>query len=216
MTYATTQDHLLAELDRLAALLDRYREADAEPGDGPDAGGGDGATADGSDPVRSPARLSFALPEPARADLAERRAAIDRNCAETGDATLRLDVLADRFDLSANHRDVLLAAAAPDVDDAFAERFAAMQGDPALTRPTVGFVEDLFARRDRERMVAFGLVGLDSPLRRHGLLELGEPAGAGDSRRRRPLRVTDRCLDYLKRTGGFDPALSGAAELRLR
>lgn len=207
MSYATTQDHLLEECDRVDTILAAYdadeSRASAEMPPPDDTG----ATADAERLIREPATLPLALPAAARQEVAERTEAISEQCRETDETRLRLRVLAETCGLSRRHLDVLMLAMAPEIDESFATRFQQLHNHQSLDRPTSLFVEDLFARTRAERIAAGALISSDSPLRRHDLIELQpSPAPAVGNRRQR-ITITDRLVEFLKGYDGVDPDL---------
>ncbi len=159
------------------------------------------------------ARLEYAVPPAVHERLASQAAEIERRAAATTGTRLRLHALASAFDLSRVHRDVLLLALAPHVDDAFEEQFRRLHDDAVVTEATVGLVEDLFRTPESEPFSAARLLDPDSPLRRYGLVELGEPSGTSSSRRRRRLLPDERVVDYLLGHDGLDPTLSETVSL---
>ena len=90
-----------------------------------------------------------------------------------------LEILAESFGLSAFERDVVLLAAGPDLDGAFA---AACAPHPSFSLALAALPE-----------AHWSALGPRAPLRRWRLIELG----AGSSLTRRPLAVDERVLHYL-------------------
>ncbi|ELY79441.1 ATP-binding protein [Natrinema gari] len=201
MRYATTQEHLLAELDRIDAILEAAEDTenpvlrDESP------------TTDAATLAAEPSGLPLALPERDRERIGELTDEIERNCVATGDATLRLRVLADRFDLSRRHLDALLLALAPRLDTSYTAQYERLQENRLCSRLTVVLLERLFSRTPEERLAAGALVASESPLRRHGLLEVVSPPDGVATERGRQYVVDDRIVDYLKGYDGLDPAL---------
>jgi len=129
----------------------------------------------------------------------------DRRLATADEGTtLRLDALVDRFDLPPVARDVLLVAAAPDVDEKYATVYAYLQDDATRRRPTVGFVlglvDELDSLRDRS------LFTDGSPLVDDDLVTLG---GDGPLPTR-AVSVDPRIVAYLLGEDAADPVLSAA------
>jgi len=203
MAYETTTDHLLAEFDRIARILDGYRttieheETPARELEG-----------DAPSPV-DPTALALGVPDDARAGaetLAER---IDSHVEETSDGrTLRLVHLVETFDLSAHHRDVLLLALLPVARPQYQGVFTELQNDLSATQPTVGLVADLFSETDEEFLAATRLVSPESPLRDHDLVRIGEPDDSRMHRTERPVFVETRIESYLLGHDSIDPVLS--------
>ena len=108
-----------------------------------------------------------------------------------------LDVLCATFSLSAFERDVLLLAAGPDLDGAFATGFAGWR--PPESSPTFGLA---LAALDEPHWSA---VTPGAPLRAWRLIELGPGPGPTSS----PLRIDERILHYLAGIDGLDERLEG-------
>ncbi|WP_408959800.1 ATP-binding protein [Natrinema sp. 74] len=213
MSYATTHEHLLAELERIETMLDRY-EAALESG-APQQSALDDETPNAVTVATEPEDLRLALPEGDRREISERTESIERNCEETAtNVTLRLRVLKDCFGLSRRHLDVLLLALAPRLDDTIAGQYQYIQDHSALPRLTIILLEELFSRTPEERLTAGALVASTSPLRKHGLLTAESPPEGFPSERGRQFSVDDRILEYLKGYDGVDPSLEAAVDAR--
>ena len=205
MGYQSTHRHLLDELDRIDTLL-----AAAESGR--EDGGDRGSATDSGNVTCDPPALGLAVPDDDRAHIAEQAERIDQRCAETTETTLRLRVLAERFDLSRRHLDVLLLALAPDLDDEYRARYQTLQDHTTRSALTVVLVERLFATTAPQRVAAGALVGSDSPLRRHDLLELRPPPEGRATDRDRRFVVPERVVEYLRGYDGVDTELQAALE----
>ncbi len=204
MSFPTTQAHLRAELDRIRLLLEAVTKTTPQERDPPTSA---------AEETGIPG-IAVALPDPDRRELARDQQEIERQCAETdAETTLRLEIVADRFDLSRDHLDVLLMALATNVDKSFEELFQQLHGDLMLSEPTVGLIEDLYVTDETTPFAASELLGTHSPLRRHGFIGLGDPVDNSTSRRRRPIVVSDHLVEYLLGQDGLDPMLEGAATL---
>ncbi|MBZ6494858.1 ATP-binding protein [Natrinema longum] len=211
MGYATTQEHLLAELERIDMILDRY-ERTMESGD-PRKSAPDDEEPNAATMATEPKSLQLALPEGDRREIDELTQTIEQNCEDTGaDITLRLRVLEERFDLSRRHLDVLLLALAPRLDDTVAAQYQHIQEHSALPSLTVILLEKLFGRTPEERLAAGALVASNSPLQEHGLLTVNSPPEGFPSERGRQYTVDDRILEYLKGYDGIDPTLEAAID----
>jgi len=207
MSYDSTTDHILAELDRIDTLLDGYSERseqtfehldlDAKPG------GGD------------PTTFEPAIPANARTEAASAAEQIASTVEQvhTEGVELRVAHLADTFDLTRRHLDVLMLALAPDVDPAYHEQFRDLQTDDALDRPTISLIGSLFGGTDARTVTATELVAADSPLRDADLVRVDTVPDTDSSRLYRTVVVTDRIHDYLLDHDALDPALSDVASL---
>jgi len=206
MAYEDTADHLLAEFDRIARLLDGYRKT-LEDGDV------------STEPVETrtattgaPANLPLAVPDDVEAEIEARAAQIAASVEESTEKQLRLPHLVETFGLSGNHRDVLLIALLPAVYPQYQDVFAELQNDLSATQPTVGLITDLFSKTDSERLAASELVGPESPLCKHDLVQIGEPDDTRLQRTERPVFVEDRIESYLLGHDGTDPLLGDLLE----
>ncbi len=208
MAYQSTTSHLLAEFDRIARILDGY-QARMEREEGPSR-----AVDPGVRSSPAPDNLPLGIPEDVATDVAARADRIERQVAESTAAgtRLRLAHLVETFDLSANHRDVLLLALLPVAYPDYQEVIAGLQNDLSATQPTVGLIADLFSETDSERLAATGLVGPDSPLRQHSLLSIGQPGDTRLNRTDRPVFVENRIESYLLGHDGVDPVLADVVE----
>jgi len=201
MAYTSTQAHLLDELRRIDAILDAY--AETQQADTTD----NRSEIEPETVVDDPSRIPLALPEASREEIATLTDRIEGQCNQTESVSLRLRVLAETFDLSRRHLDVLLLALAPRIDEDYTQRFERLHEDTALSRLTVILVEKLFSRTSTEALTAGVLLGSDSPLREHDLLTFRPAPDGYESERGRLITVPDRITDYLKGSDGVDPNL---------
>jgi len=207
MSDATTRHHLLAELDRIDAVLEGaviLRDDSSETTD---------SDATTSEPTERPERLPLAIPAHNKDIVDDRLAEIRETYPRTSDTTSRLHRLAEAFDLGRRSMDVLLSALAPEIDYRFEDRYELLHDNPTVPYPTVGLLCDIFAHTDTQRLAVTELVAPDSPLRRHDLIDLHEPERSGTTHLDRELVVTDRIVDYLAGHEALDPALEGIATL---
>ncbi len=110
-----------------------------------------------------------------------------------------LDIVAERFGLSAFERDVLLLCAGVELDSGFAARCAAAQGDAGRRAPTFSLA--LAALPDAH----WSALTPAAPLRHWRLLEVGSGEGLTAS----PLRIDERVLHFLAGVETVDDRLSG-------
>ena len=116
---------------------------------------------------------------------------------ETSVATL--DALVDCFGLSPFERDVLLLAAAAELDPTTASRCAAASGDPSRGYPTFGLA---LAALPEPHWSALTPVG---PLRRWRMVSLADESSLTGS----PLRIDERVLHFLAGSSYLDARLHG-------
>lgn len=209
MSYSTTRDHLLDELDRVGVLLDGLAASDAD-------GAGASPPPDGqtADDAGGPKSLGLAIPDPYHERATTHAEELRERCAATSDdVTLRLDIVGDRFDLTRRHLDVLVLALAPAVDERYKRKYQVVDEGERTGRPTVALLTDLFAQTDEAALAATELVGENSPLRRHGLVTLSEPDHPESTELDQEIVVTEHVCDYLQGHDGLDPALQEIAAL---
>jgi hypothetical protein len=145
------------------------------------------------------------------ASLAGVRALLDRHAAEgegqdpplqpewDQPAPPSLEVVCQRFGLSAFERAVLLLCAGIELDSGFAASCAAAQGDPARRHPTFSLA---LAALPGPHWSAVSPAG---PLRYWRLIEVG----AGSNLTSSPLRIDERVLHYLAGLEPWDDRLAG-------
>jgi len=192
--------HLLAELERIARVVDDYRVDIAQDG---------GQTQSGEfDPVEeaTPATPGHSMPVQTGGETQSGTLATGRRNRQAGKGS-RLTHLVESFGLSAHHRDVLLLAVLPVVYPSYQSVFAELQNDLTATQPTVGLVADLFSTTDAEFVSATRLVGSESPLWQHDLIRIGEPDSGRLNRTERPVFLEERVESYLLGHESIDPVL---------
>jgi len=204
MSYASTHEHLRAELDRVDAILEAYNPG--EESERPESSGEGASRAEAEGPLPDPRELSLAVPEADRRQVSELTTEIRENCRKTN-TRLRIRVLAETCGLSRRHLDVLMLAVAPEIDTEYGTRFQQVHNHQSLVRPTPLFVENLFGCSWTDRLAAGTLVSSDSPLRQHDLIELQPSPAEHLGKRGRLITVSERIVDYLKGYDGVDPEL---------
>ena len=208
MSYASTQEHLLAELDRVDAILSAYEPSEPDESSTAGTSSTDNASmAEVEQLIQNPRKLSLAVPAADRQQISEMATEIDDHCRDTDETRLRLCVLADTCGLSRRHLDVLMLAMAPELDTAYVSRFQQAHNRASLSRPTPQLVETLFGRSPTEQIAAGALLSSDSPLRQHDLIEFQPSPAEQLGTRGRLITVPDRIVDYLKGYDGVDPDL---------
>ncbi len=101
--------------------------------------------------------------------------------------------LVRNFGLNSFDLDVLIIAAAPDVEQRFEKLFGYLHDDITRRRPSVGLALELTGYGSANAW-ARGRLSMESPLIRHGLVTVEEP---GRPLLTRALRVPDRVLGHL-------------------
>ncbi|MFE4519293.1 ATP-binding protein [Kitasatospora sp. NPDC056783] len=114
-------------------------------------------------------------------------------------AVSALDTLCSCFGLTPFERDVLVLAAAPEIDPTAAARLAAASGDPARAYPTFSLALAAFEEPHWSALTPVG------PLRRFRLVELADETSPTGSR----LRIDERILHFLVGVPYLDARLHG-------
>jgi AAA+ superfamily predicted ATPase len=222
--FATSLDHVLAELERIDLLLrlqvhharklkttdDRFaglyiseQEIDAITGE--PAGLPRWATAK---PPWSEEDVERAFDELAQS-LAARVAA----SAARG-VPLRFEQLAALFELDHLDRDILLLGLAPEIDLRYERLFAYLQDDMALRRPSVDLALNLLSPSLPQKLAARARFTPEGKLLRHRLIELFEdPSRPRASLLGKHLKVDDRIVGYLFGSDALDAALAPYARV---
>jgi hypothetical protein len=205
--------HLAGHLARLRLLLHRralWLRARWRVDPLADPGGlavGDGRADDlfaGEDPA---AEAAFAFEDGEAAELTRRLVALEHSLAPgTGAPQAGLEHVVAAFALSDFERDVLLLAAAPDFDPAFARLCAYVNDDAALRFATPHLALCLLGSDGRSRRA----LDRTAPLRRFHLVELAE--GPRDAWGLRPLRVDEGMLDHLTGNHRIDARVADILE----
>jgi len=216
--FASSLEHILAELERLDLLLRlqvwRAREAV----------GGDelrGLTLSEEDvvaalerPLGQPHWKAVPVPPPwdsLPAQLAQRATHIEQRKRESlrQGLELRLETLARRCGLERFDVDALLLCLAPEVDLRYERAFAWLQDDVTRRRPTVDLVLGLLCPSLMARLAARGRFSPEAPLRRHELLHLHDaPGQPPPPLPGRLLELDRRIADYLHGSDTPDPKLA--------
>jgi SpoVK/Ycf46/Vps4 family AAA+-type ATPase len=121
---------------------------------------------------------------------------------------LRLDELADHFQLTPFETDILLICLAPEIDLRYERMFAYLQDDMTKQHPSVDLVLNLLCPSLASKLAARRCFQLEAPLFKYGLLELFDDAG-----QHRPpllsktLRVDQRVANHLLEADGLDARL---------
>lgn len=207
-SFADSSERLLAGFDRISRLLDGYHDTLDHPS--PPTIQIDTA----GEELQPPETLPYAVPGGVMRDLQRQAVRIEKRVEQTREqaAIPRLDHLVETFDLADRHRDVLLLALMPTAIPGTQELIAELQNDLSATQPTVGMIADLFSTNDAEFMAATRLVGPESPLREHSLIEIGEKPETRMHRTERPVFVERRIEAYLLGHDGVDPVLANVLE----
>ena len=208
--YATSLQHVLAEMERIDLLIraqvQRARQVVQEEGDlqglyiseqEVDAllAGGTGLPRWASVPLRPD--VGEALDRVGREIAARKEASVAQGVG------LRLEELARRFALPSFDVDVLLVALAPEIDLRYERLFAYLQDDVTRRRPSVDLVLNLLCPTFADKLAARGRFAVTAPLLSHRLIELfDDPSRPQPPLLARSLRADPRVVSYL--LGGVD------------
>jgi hypothetical protein len=189
--YATSLEHVLAEVERLDLLL-RAHLSSALPAAGAPGDAGGGLPAD---------------PGAALAHKEDEIAGRVRESARSG-VCLRLLRLAGCFELTRFDVEALLLALLPEFDAQFERLFAELHGNAALVWPSVRLIFALRCASLGDWIAARSRFGPGAPLVEHGLVRLLAPGPELDP----PLlahlvRVDPRIAGYLLDSDDLDPGL---------
>jgi hypothetical protein len=236
-SFATSRDHLLAELERVDFLLqghvararhlnaadDRFQglciteqEVDrllARPAGLPswaapeDPPDGPRDPPDGGEALSS-ARLRERLAELSGLVEAEARAAASRGVRS------RLNDLTELFALEALDRDALLVCVAPEVDLRYERLFAYLQDDVTKRRPSVDLVLNLLVSSLDEKLTALERFRPEAPLIDHELVALfDDPHHHAPPLLGKFVKVDDRVVSYLLDGDGMDARVRAFARI---
>jgi SpoVK/Ycf46/Vps4 family AAA+-type ATPase len=224
--YASSLEHVLAELERLDLLLRvqvwrarrRHREADEElaafyvPEAEPD------ALLDRAigTPTWAGVPLTPELREAVQARLDQLSADVARRTAESlrRGVPLRLVELARLLDLTAFDADVVLACLAPELDRRYERLFAYLHDDVTRRQPTVDLVLNLLCPDLAGRVALRARFSQVAPLLGHHLVQLAdEPDRRSPSLLARTLRLDPRVARFLLGDDAVDDRLQPYARV---
>jgi SpoVK/Ycf46/Vps4 family AAA+-type ATPase len=128
-----------------------------------------------------------------------------------------LDRLADEFDLRGFDLDLLMVAAAPEIDLRYERLVGYLHDDVSRRRPSVDLALHLLCADAAERIAARSRVAPDAPLIRHGLLHLiTDPTQPHQPLLAQGLRVDGQVLRLLLGESTVDPRLVNCARVACR
>ncbi|HDD24021.1 MAG TPA: ATP-binding protein [Chloroflexi bacterium] len=215
--YATSLQHILAELERIDLLIqvqvERARQVQASDAEFqglyiPE----QEVDALLAQPIGIPRWAtvlpSFSLEVRTALDrLAEESARCKKKSAMQG-ITLRLEELARLFQLNQFDIDVLLICLAPDLDLRYERLYAYLQDDVTKKRPSVDLVLNLLCSSFEEKLRARPRFESDASLLRHHLLHLfDDPSYQNPPLLGRYLKVDERVVSYLLDSDEIDTRL---------
>ena len=117
------------------------------------------------------------------------------------------------FDLSPVEVDLLVLAAAPELDSWYGRAFGLLQDDLTRRRPTVGWAVELLSA-SADRLAARALLGPWAPLVRHGLVGVeGAPGDGNAPFPDRELVVDARVIGHLLGDDRLDDRLVGTTQV---
>jgi SpoVK/Ycf46/Vps4 family AAA+-type ATPase len=218
--YATSLQHILAELARLDLLLRvqvwRVRHRPSGDQDGLRAFYIPEAEVDAilDESVGTPAWATVPLPpemlEAVQARLDEITADVAQSTAESlrQGVYLRLVTLTHLFDLTAFDRDVILVCLASEIDRRYERLYGYLHDDVTRHQPTVGLILDLLCPDLETKLAARSRFTAGSPLLRQRLLRLGEEATQlSSSPLGRTVQLEPRVAQYLLDSDDVDDRL---------
>jgi hypothetical protein len=237
-SFATSRDHLLAELERVDFLLqahvararhlnaadDRFQglcitEQEVDGLLARQAGLPSWAAAE--DPPDGPrdqpnggeAALPSARPRERLAELSRLVEAEARAAASRG-VRSRLNDLTELFALEALDRDALLVCVAPEVDLRYERLFAYLQDDVTKRRPSVDLVLNLLVSSLDEKLTALERFRPEAPLIDHELVTLfDDPHHHTPPLLGKFVKVDDRVVSYLLDGDGMDARVRAFARI---
>jgi SpoVK/Ycf46/Vps4 family AAA+-type ATPase len=206
--YATSLQHILAELERIDLLVrvQVWRARQVQQAD--DEFQGLYISEQEVDALMAePAGLPRWASAPAALSLTEVRASLDRmadviahykaESARRG-VTLRLDELARLFQLTIFDLDILLICLAPEIDLRYERLYAYLQDDVTKKRPSVDLALNLLSPSFEAKLAARGCFTPNAPLLKHHLLHLfDDPSQQQPPLLGKYLKVDERVVNYL-------------------
>ena len=118
------------------------------------------------------------------------------------------------FGLAGFDVDVLAVALAPEIDLRYERIYAYLQDDVTRRRPTVNLALNLLCRTAAEKLERREHFQLESPLLRHGLVELvSDASGPTSPLLARTVQIDERLVGALTAGEAIDPRLAGCCEL---
>ncbi len=131
---------------------------------------------------------------------------VNRRRAATAALELPLYRLQRWFDLAPFELDLLLLAAAPELDLRYETLFAYMQNDVNQKQPTIDLALKLFAESLTSRLAYYATFRAGNPLVRYALLNLWDEGG-GASGLARTLKLDRRVVEFLLGNDALDDRL---------
>jgi len=223
--YATSLQHILAELERLDLLLRtqvwRARQGRGEGGElaafyVPEAEADEFLDRAIGTPVWAGVPLAPELRETAQARLDQLALEIARHKAESLDqgVPLRLAELGRTFGLTEFDLDVILLCLAPELDRGYERLYAYLHDDVTRRQPTADLALNLFCPDLTAKVAARARLAPASPLLRSRLVELREEPGQGAaSLLGSSLRLEPRVACFLLGDDAVDDRLQPYASL---
>jgi len=184
--YATSLQHVVAQLERLDLLIRaqvwRARQRNGSDEDGLAAFYIPEGEVDAllERPLGVPSWATLPLPADVREAV---QAGLDRMSAEIAGraaastregVVLRLDLLAERFELTDFDVDVVLACLAPELDRRYERLYAYLQDDVTRGEPTVDLLLNLYCPDLATKVAARGRFSPAAPLLGHHLVQLAD------------------------------------------
>ena len=207
--YATSLQHILAELERVDLLIrvQVWRARQVQEADDEFQGlyiSEREVDALMAEPAGLPRWATVPAPRAlaeVQAALAQIAAGIAQRKAESArrGITLRLDTLARLFQLTSFDTDALLICLAPELDLRYERLYAYLQDDVTKKRPSVDLVLNLLCPSLEAKLAARGRFAPESPLFKHHLLEMfDDPSHPRPPHRCRPLAPQQRLCRWVR------------------
>lgn len=225
--YASSLEHLLAELERLDLLIRVQVQRARQAAEGitdelaafyiPEKEVDTLLKAPIGSPIWSTVSLTADLQESIQNGLDQMAAAISERLAQSLRQGIypRLALLAHLFDLSAFDVDVILLCLAPELDRGYERLYAYLHNDVTRRAPTVELALMLFCPQLDVRLALRSRFTATAPLLHYGLLQLtGDPAQRSGTLLGKQLSLDPRVVHYLLEGDAIDAELDGYLHMR--
>lgn len=152
------------------------------------------------------------LQKQAEQETLENRIITKKNASKQKGLELRLDVLAETFNLSKFEVDALVAVLASELDPKYGKLFAYLQDDVTKKHATVGLVISLFLKSNEEKLEARKHFYYDAPLIKNLIFHLQE----GEiPLHEKAVKLDDRIISFLLGNNELDPSVASFSTLKV-